>query len=79
VSDPFHTFLTDSEVEARWRRKRGYLAELRTQGRGPRFVRLSPRALVHRLSDIIEFEQSNTFDSNAAALVAADDNSPEAA
>jgi hypothetical protein len=80
MSDPTDVFLTDADIEARWRRKPGYCAEQRAQGRGPKFVRLSPRVLVHRLSDVIEFEARNTFASPAEAMVASDgDFPPEAA
>ena len=41
MDDPKNTFFTDSQLEARWHRKRGYLAELRAGGKGPRFIRLS--------------------------------------
>jgi hypothetical protein len=80
MSDPHNTFLIDPEVEARWRRKDGYCSELRAQGRGPKFVRVSPRVVMYRLSDLLEYEASNTFSSNAEAMVNADgDFPPEAA
>lgn len=79
MSDPRNTFLSDPELEARWGRKPGYCAELRAQGRGPKFTRLSPRVVRYRLDHVLEYEERNVFASNAEALVAADDDSPEAA
>jgi hypothetical protein len=79
VSDPSNTFLSDTEVEIRWRRKSGYMVEQRARGGGPKFVRLSPRVVRYRLADLLEYEQRNTFSSNAEAMVAADDGPPEAA
>lgn len=78
MDDPRNTFLTGPQLDDRWRRRPGYSVELRAQGKGPRFVRLSDRVLVYRLSDVIEYEERNTFASNAEELMA-DGNSPEAA
>lgn len=72
MSDPKNTFWTDSELEARWRRKPGYLSELRAQGRGPKFTRLSPRVVVYRGDHVEAYEEANTFGSNAEAIVADD-------
>ena len=47
--DSAEIFLTESQVEDRWEAARGYCAELRRQGTGPPFVRLSPRCLRYRL------------------------------
>jgi hypothetical protein len=74
------TLWTDAQVEQRWNRKPGYCSELRARGAGPRFVRLSARAIRYRFSDIVEFEQRNTFQSNAEVLAAGGSNGdPEAA
>jgi hypothetical protein len=73
TSDPDNTFLSDAQLEARWGRKPGYCAELRSRGAGPKFVRLSPRVIRYRLSAVQEHEQTNTFRSTAE-LLAADDN-----
>ena len=80
MSDPdsANTFYSDSELESRWKRKSGYLAELRAQGRGPRFNRLSPRVVRYRGDHVREFEEANTFASNAEAMAAVGDD-PEAA
>jgi hypothetical protein len=78
MTDPKNTFLSDAQLESKWGRKPGYLAELRAQGRGPRFIRLSPRVVRYRGDHIEEYEEANTFTSNAEAMAAADDG-PEAA
>ena len=72
MSDPTNTFFSDADLESRWGRKRGYCAELRAQGRGPRFTRLSPRVVRYRLDHVREYEESNTFQSNAEAMAAED-------
>ena len=77
MTDPKNTFWTDSQLEARWRRKPGYLAELRAKGIGPKFIRLSPRVVVHRGDHIEEYEETHTFASNAEAMAAANGDSPE--
>ena len=79
MPDPSNTFLSDTEVEVRWGRKSGYMVEQRAQGRGPKFVRLSPRVVRYRLADLLEYEQRNTFTSNAEAMAAADNDPPAAA
>lgn len=76
MSDPANTFLTEQELERRWGRKRGYCAEQRAQGRGPQFVRLSPRVVAYRVSDVVAFEQRHTYQSSAAAAAAGDDDPP---
>ena len=78
MTDPDNTFQSDADLDRRWNRKPGYAAELRAQGRGPRFVRLSPRVVRYRLSDVLEYERRQTFASNAEAMVAEGD-PPEAA
>jgi hypothetical protein len=78
MSDPRNTFYCDAELEAKWKRKRGYMAELRAQGRGPKFTQLSPRVVRYRGDHVEEYEEANVFTSRAESLVAADDD-PEAA
>jgi hypothetical protein len=73
------SFLSDADLDSRWQRKHGYAAELRAKGRGPRHVRLSPRVVRYRLSDVIEYERRLTFSSNAEAMVASSGDPPEAA
>ena len=79
MTDPKNTFYSDAQLEARWGRKPGYLAELRAQGRGPRFTRLSPRVVRYSGDHVQEYEEANTFSSNAEAMAAADGDPPEAA
>jgi hypothetical protein len=75
--DPANVFLSESQVEARWGAKKGYCAELRAQGIGPKFVRLSPRMVRYRPPDLLKYENDRTFASNAEELVRA--NEPEEA
>jgi hypothetical protein len=76
AGSPRNTFLTEPQLDVRWGRKRGYCAELRAQGRGPRFTRLSPRVVRYRLDHVQEYEERNTFASNAEAMAVGDDDSP---
>jgi hypothetical protein len=68
-ADPSNVFLSESQVEERWGASKGYCAELRAQGNGPKFVRLSPRMVRYRLAVIAEYERNRTFASNAEELV----------
>jgi hypothetical protein len=69
--DPAETLLSDVQVEQRWGVKPGYMSEMRAQGIGPPHVRLSPRIIRYRPSVIVAYEQTQSFDSNAAVLEAA--------
>jgi hypothetical protein len=69
--DPAEIYLSDAQVEQRWGAASGYMSELRAQGLGPPHVRLSPRIIRYRASDIVAYEQAQTFTSNAAVLEAA--------
>lgn len=81
MSDPRNTFYSDAQLEARWGKGKGYMAELRAQGRGPKFIQLSPRVVRYRGDHVEEYEERNVFASRAELLVAAgdDDLPPEAA
>jgi hypothetical protein len=79
MTDQFEPLWSDAELEAHWGKKPSYMAEQRAQGRGPAFIKLSPRVIRYRPSVIREYEERNTFASNAEAMAAADDDSPEAA
>ena len=68
MTDPDNTFLSDADLDSRWNRRPGYCAELRAQGRGPRFVKLSKRVTRYRLSDVVEYERRHTFASSAEAM-----------
>ncbi|KRF22920.1 AlpA family transcriptional regulator [Phycicoccus sp. Soil802] len=50
------THLSPRELAGRWRTTAGHLANLRSAGRGPRYLKLSAGKVVYRLADIEEFE-----------------------
>jgi hypothetical protein len=64
----YDVFVSDSEVEKRWKVKAGYCQMPRGAGGGPKYYRLSPRVLRYKLGDIIEFENSREFASLADEL-----------
>ena len=72
-ADPFNVFLTEGQLEERWGAKKGYCAEQRAQGTGPKYTRFSPRMVRYRLAHVIEHEEGHTFESNAEELVARDE------
>jgi hypothetical protein len=69
-ADPTNVFLTESQLDERHHAKKGHSAEQRNQGKGPKFLRLSPRMIRYRLSDVLEFEAAHTFKSTAEELEA---------
>ena len=80
TSNPRTTFYSDAQLEARWGRSKGYMAELRAKGRGPKFTKLSERVVRYRGDHVEEYEEQNVFASNAEAMAADDgDFPPEAA
>lgn len=52
------TFLTEKELAARWKMQPPSLANQRSQGRGPRYVKIG-EAVRYRLSDVIAHERLN--------------------
>jgi predicted DNA-binding transcriptional regulator AlpA len=52
-----HDLLTDAQLAARWQLSRGTLANQRSQGRGPAYVKLAGRVR-YRRSDIEAYEQA---------------------
>jgi hypothetical protein len=52
-----HDLLTDAQLAARWQLSRGTLANQRSQGRGPAYLKLAGRVR-YRLSDIEAYEQA---------------------
>jgi hypothetical protein len=52
-----HDLLTDAQLAARWQLSRGTLANQRSQGRGPAYLKLAGR-IRYRLSDIEAYEQA---------------------
>ena len=52
-----HDLLTDAQLAVRWQLSRGTLANQRSQGRGPAYLKLAGR-IRYRLSDIEAYEQA---------------------
>ena len=52
-----HDLLTDTQLAARWQLSRGTLANQRSQGRGPAYLKLAGRVR-YRRSDIEAYEQA---------------------
>ena len=52
-----HDLLTDAQLAVRWQLSRGTLANQRSQGRGPAYLKLAGRVR-YRLSDIEAYEQA---------------------
>jgi hypothetical protein len=52
-----HDLLTDAQLAVRWQLSRGTLANQRSQGRGPTYLKLAGRVR-YRLSDIEAYEQA---------------------
>jgi hypothetical protein len=52
-----HDLLTDAQLAVRWQLSRGTLANQRSQGRGPAYLKLASR-IRYRLSDIEAYEQA---------------------
>jgi predicted DNA-binding transcriptional regulator AlpA len=55
--EPVHDLLTDDQLAARWQLSRGTLANQRSQGRGPAYLKLAGRVR-YRRSDIEAYEQA---------------------
>ena len=51
-------FLTPGEAAAYLRVSKGYLAKLRVEGGGPRFVRLAARVILYRPIDLLAYAES---------------------
>jgi hypothetical protein len=56
-SEAVHDLLTDAQLAVRWQLSRGTLANQRSQGRGPAYLKLAGRVR-YRLSDIEAYEQA---------------------
>jgi Helix-turn-helix domain len=52
-----HDLLTDTQLAARWQLSRGTLANQRSQGRGPAYLKLAGRVR-YRRSDIEAYERA---------------------
>jgi hypothetical protein len=60
--------LTTHDVAKRWGRTEEFVISLRKAGVGPRFLKLSERTTRYRLSDLIAYEDSLRFASQAEAM-----------
>ena len=64
-----HDLLTDAQLAARWQLSRGTLANQRSQGRGPAYLKLAGRVR-YRLSDIEAYEQAGFVSRERAGTTA---------
>ena len=53
------SLLVPYEAAAHLRVTTGYLAKLRVEGGGPRYVKLAPRVILYRLSDLRSYVESH--------------------
>jgi predicted DNA-binding transcriptional regulator AlpA len=60
------TYLTEAEVSTRYKVSKRTLQRWRVTGDGPRFVRLGPRRIVYRASDIEAWTAAQTHEHRAA-------------
>ena len=59
--------LTDAQLAVRWQLSRGTLANQRSQGRGPAYLKLAGRVR-YRLSDIEAYEQAGFVSREPAGI-----------
>jgi Helix-turn-helix domain len=64
--DAVHDLLTDAQLALRWQLSRGTLANQRSQGRGPAYLKLAGRVR-YRRSDIEAYEQAGFVSRETAA------------
>lgn len=55
------TFLTPTELAARWRCSRGHLANLRHRAQGPAYLKPTDGSVLYDLAVIEEYEQNKTI------------------
>jgi hypothetical protein len=60
-----HDLLTEAQLAVRWQLSRGTLANQRSQGRGPAYLKLAGRVR-YRLSDIEAYEQAGLVSRESA-------------
>ena len=72
--DPVHDLLTDAQLAVRWQLSRGTLANQRSQGRGPAYLKLAGRVR-YRRSDIEAYEQAGFVAPESARTTFSDDQS----
>ena len=63
-----HDLLTDAQLAARWQLSRGTLANQRSQGRGPAYLKLAGRVR-YRRSDIEAYEQAGFVSREPAGTI----------
>jgi Helix-turn-helix domain len=64
--------LTDAQLAVRWQLSRGTLANQRSQGRGPAYLKLAGRVR-YRLSDIEAYEQAGLVSREPAGIASLGD------
>jgi Helix-turn-helix domain len=62
-----HDLLTDAQLAVRWQLSRGTLANQRSQGRGPAYLKLAGRVR-YRLSDIEAYEEAGIVSREPAGI-----------
>jgi predicted DNA-binding transcriptional regulator AlpA len=67
-----HDLLTDAQLAARWQLSRGTLANQRSQGRGPAYLKLAGRVR-YRRSDIEAYEQDGFVSREPAGITSVGD------
>ena len=67
-----HDLLTDAQLAVRWQLSRGTLANQRSQGRGPAYLKLAGRVR-YRLSDIEAYEQAGFVSREPAGVTSSGD------
>jgi hypothetical protein len=68
VNEPPEPLWDDPYIEKRWKKKPGFMSDLRKEGRGPRFLRLSPRTVRYRPPDVRAYEDQQEFQNTAESL-----------
>ena len=66
-SEAEHELLTDAQLAVRWQLSRGTLANQRSQGRGPAYLKLAGRVR-YRRSDIEAYEEAGFVSREPAGL-----------
>jgi hypothetical protein len=69
-----HDLLTDAQLAVRWQLSRGTLANQRSQGRGPAYLKLAGR-IRYRRSDIEAYEQAGFVSRGSARTTFSGDQS----
>jgi len=59
-------YLDSNELAERWRLKKETLANWRNRGKGPKYVKLTPRKILYPLSAVEKWESENLKGNTAA-------------